>query len=115
MNFLCWNGQGFVRSRAKRTLRYLVRKHNQSLIWLMETKACIEASNDLKHVLNYPNSFHIHVVGLYGGILLFWNLDIELQIKYVGSTFVVIKIVHSLDEMYIFLVCLSYIPPLLQN
>lgn len=72
--------QGFARPCAKRALRYLVWKHNSSLIWLMETKACIGASNNLRRVLNYSNSFYILAIGLRGNFFLYWNLDIELQL-----------------------------------
>lgn len=110
MKFLCWNGRGQIRPHAKRALHQFVQKHNPSVIKLMETQANVNAFNNFSNFINYPNRFSIPTADLTGGFLLCWYLDLELQVKYVWSCFVVVEILCPLGKANSYFVRFVYIP-----
>lgn len=81
MKLLCWNCQGLDNPLTVHALKALLTKEKPDLLFLMETKNRELVLNRLQHMLHYNRSFVQNPVGTVGGIAVFWNDTISLEIE----------------------------------
>lgn len=81
MKLLCWNCQGLGNLLTVQALKALSAKEKPDLLFLMETKNWELVLNILQHTLHYNRSFVQNPVDTVGGLAVFWNDTISLEIE----------------------------------
>lgn len=82
MRVLSWNCQGLGSRLTGKHLRRLQRKHDPSLLFLMETCQCDEVLIKWQTDLKFTNSYLVPPSsdgGSGGGLALFWKDDLQLS------------------------------------
>lgn len=73
MKLLCWNCRGLGQASTVRTARDLVRQHGANLIFLMETRCCLNKLRDLGLNLGFKFYSGVDPVGSSGGLWVAWD------------------------------------------
>lgn len=81
MIVLCWNCRGLGNPWTVRHLRRLVKLKKPVIVFLMETLVVQRKVDVLRVKLGFQNAFCVDCVGRSGGLILFWNSDINLVIQ----------------------------------
>jgi exonuclease III len=81
MTLLSWNCRGLGNLRAVNDLCRLVKEKRPKMVFLMETKLRRERMEAIRHKLGFPNVFVVDSVGKGGGLALFWEEDIIVDIQ----------------------------------
>lgn len=81
MSLLCWNCKGLGNHRTVRDLCRRIKEKCPNLVFLMETKLRSNKLNLIKYKTGFQNLFVVDGVGRSGGLALFWDEDIDVQIK----------------------------------
>ncbi|XP_024179118.1 uncharacterized protein LOC112185138 [Rosa chinensis] len=80
MRLISWNCQGLGADLTGKTLRRLVKRHNPSMLFLMETR---QQEPVLKYWLKQLRFDHLHVVNPTnnggGGLALFWDNSVQVS------------------------------------
>ncbi|KAL0446010.1 UNVERIFIED_CONTAM: hypothetical protein Slati_1728900, partial [Sesamum latifolium] len=79
MNCFVWNCQGLGGPGTVRQLCEMIRTHNPSLVFLIETKSGKRRADSLKNRLNMYE-IHVDAIGRSGGLLLLWNKDVRASL-----------------------------------
>ncbi|GLT55031.1 hypothetical protein SLA2020_281850 [Shorea laevis] len=80
MNLLSWNCRGLGNPRTIRNLCHLVEDKHPNILFLMETKLQRDKMSYVRGKLGFDNLFVVDCIGRSGGLALFWNNSIELEI-----------------------------------
>ncbi|XP_073357859.1 uncharacterized protein [Aegilops tauschii subsp. strangulata] len=80
MSLLCWNCRGAGKSATVRELRDLTRQHATSITCILETKIEGSRVENLIGSLGYNKSFAVRSSGRSGGLGIFWNEEIKLEV-----------------------------------
>ncbi|XP_060969470.1 uncharacterized protein LOC133036757 [Cannabis sativa] len=80
MSLLSWNARGLGSSRAFRNLSLLVKQHQPQLLFVMETKLRAGSIDRFKTQLSFDFGFEVPRRGLGGGLFLFWNDVVNLNV-----------------------------------
>ncbi|CAB4264212.1 unnamed protein product [Prunus armeniaca] len=80
MIHLLWNYQGLDLNLTVQHLGTITRKYRPSIVFLIETKMKDNAINVIRQKLGYRNSFNFDPDGIAGGLSLWWNDDLDIQI-----------------------------------
>lgn len=80
MTILSWNCRGVAATATMNELRELCKHHQPVVLFLMETKAPKERIRKIQQSLKFQASFCVESRGLSGGLALFWNDNISVQI-----------------------------------
>jgi exonuclease III len=81
MRILCWNCRGLGSDATVGELRWLVRVHRPSLLFLSETKMRDNRVRSFMWSLGYSGCYAVSSVGLSGGLALFWLSSVSVTIK----------------------------------
>ena len=84
MNILSWNCRGLGQPRTVQELVRLVRASCPKLVFIMETRQHKERVVNLKYRLGYKNCFTVESGNKGGGLVLFWDDSIKLDILSYG-------------------------------
>jgi exonuclease III len=81
MNLICWNCRGLGNLRTARELHHLVKTKHPHILSLMETRMKNCSLQRLRVQFGFQGLFAVDLVGLSGGLALFWrdNNAIEVQ------------------------------------
>jgi len=85
MNLLCWNCRGVGRSRTVQELVRLVRTHNPKIVFLSETRQSDERVKNLRWHLGLKNCLTVKKEGTGGGLALFWDDSIVVDLQSLGE------------------------------
>jgi hypothetical protein len=80
MRILCWNYCGLGSDATVGELRWLVRVHRPSLLFLSETKMWDARVRSFMWSLGYSGCYAISSSGLSGGLALFWLSLVSISI-----------------------------------
>src|ERR1044072_1533334 len=80
MNLLSWNCRGLPAPATMRELKELRMKLQPTIVFLMETRAPLVRVEKVRNELNYPNGFCVEAAGISGGLGLFWNNTVAIEI-----------------------------------
>jgi hypothetical protein len=81
MSLLCWNCRGLGSDSVVGELRYLLRTHRPSFLFLSETKMKDTRAQNFMWSLGYSGSFAVSSIGLSGGLALFWLPQYSVSLK----------------------------------
>ena len=81
MSVLSLNCRGCGRSDTVQEIHHLVEIHRLILVFLSETKMHATRAQNLNWRLGFDNSFGVSSDGLSGGLVLFWNNDVSVDLK----------------------------------
>ncbi|KAH0996802.1 hypothetical protein GBA52_020666 [Prunus armeniaca] len=78
MSHLSWNCRGLGRALIVQKLRELIHSHAPSMVFLMEAKLNNHRVSMLKRQLGFFKGFCVDLVGLAGGLTLWWSPEANL-------------------------------------
>ncbi|XP_074315728.1 uncharacterized protein LOC141651938 [Silene latifolia] len=82
MTIFCWNCRGFGEADDP-TIPYLhqcVLKYHPLILFLQETHTNVDIASTKTHHLGYPNFFGVDSIGRSGGLLLYWDDSVDIQV-----------------------------------
>ena len=85
MNAIVWNCRGVGNSRTVRDLDDLVRSHNPKLVFLSETMISESRVKSLRWRLGLKGCLAVDSHGKRGGIALFWDENILIDLLSMGE------------------------------
>ncbi|PNT69987.1 hypothetical protein BRADI_2g04043v3 [Brachypodium distachyon] len=88
MTILCWNCRGIGQPRTVQDLVCLVGVHRPKLLFLCETKQRKEKVESLKWRLGLKNVIVHSEQGKGGGVALFWDESVIVDLVKLGSRFI---------------------------
>lgn len=77
---ISWNVQGLGRPLTFQNIRGLCYAHRPSLVFLMETKNKSQFVDKIRERTQLNNCFYVDLVGLSGGLALWWDDSISINI-----------------------------------
>lgn len=80
MTHLCWKCRGVAAAATMRELKELCRIHQPAIVFLMETRAPEERLERVRRRLRFHSMFCVEARGRSGGLGLFWNKNVQIQI-----------------------------------
>ncbi|CAB4313669.1 unnamed protein product [Prunus armeniaca] len=80
MSHLSWNCRGLGRALIVQKLRELIHSHAPSMVFLMEAKLNNHRVSMLKRQLGFFKGFCVDLVGLAGGLTLWWSPEVDVEI-----------------------------------
>ena len=80
MNLLCWNCRGLGNAPTVQELREIAKKFAPRVLCIVETQISGERAENLKNTLGYDNSFAVNSSGRSGGLAMYWNDEINIEI-----------------------------------
>jgi exonuclease III len=81
MSLVSWNCQGLGNPWIAQDLCLMVRDKRPNILFLMETKCRKNKMEGIKVKLGYNNMFVVESVGWSGGLALFWQESVDLEIQ----------------------------------
>lgn len=81
MNCMSWNNRGLGNPATVRELRKIVKQEGPALLFVMETKIRGKRVENLQNLLGFNGCFVVDSDGLSGGIGLFWNHEVNDELK----------------------------------
>lgn len=87
MMILTWNCQGIGRTLTIQALGDLVRKNRPSIAFLMESKNNTVKLETIRCNLGFDNSCYVDPHGLSGGLALWWNKEVEVEVEMTSKNF----------------------------
>lgn len=88
MSIISWNCRGLASPATIRELSELCRIHQPDIMFLMETRAPRERAEKMQRRLKFKRCFVVNPIGLSGGLCLFWNDNVHVQIFNVSPNFI---------------------------
>lgn len=85
MKILSWNVGDPGNPQTLPALRHLVRSHKPQVFFLMETRCKNKLEDRIKRELNFGSSFCIPSIGNSGGLMLLWDSDTNLSIRFTSQ------------------------------
>lgn len=82
MIYLLWNYRGLELDTVVRALHGLISKHRPVVIFLLETKMKNHKIEGVRRRMGYLNGFDVPPVGAAGGLSLWWNGSVEVNILF---------------------------------
>ncbi|XP_071680193.1 uncharacterized protein [Lolium perenne] len=101
MSLLCWNCRGLGSDSVVGELRYLLRTHRPSFLFLSETKMKDTRAQNFMWSLGYSGSFAVSSIGLSGGLALFWLPQYSVSLKGYNSHCINVMISSEMEDEHI--------------
>ncbi|XP_019184814.1 PREDICTED: uncharacterized protein LOC109179775 [Ipomoea nil] len=92
---LSWNCQGAASASFRRILKHLLHLHKPSLICLFEPKVSGVQANDICSSFAFDEWIRVESVGYSGGIWLFWNNTLSVEILYTHPQFISFQVTEN--------------------
>ncbi|XP_024190426.1 uncharacterized protein LOC112194416 [Rosa chinensis] len=100
MNVLFWNCWGICNPSTRRSLKILISQHKPKLVFLIETK--IRDADEFERLrcnLGFDHVEGVMSVRLAGGLGLFWNEDVKIQIRQPSTARFIAAVVEEGDGL----------------
>lgn len=88
MNCLSWNCRGVGGSRTVRGLVTLSKQYQAQFVFLCETRQSDEKVSRLRSRLGLRGFAGVSCVGFSGGLALFWNDQLHVEVKELNARFI---------------------------
>jgi exonuclease III len=88
MNALSWNCQGLGQPWAVQELTRLIREYCPNCVFLSETRQHKERVSNLQFRIGFQHSFIVDRVGKGGGLGLYWDDSLKIDIMSYGLHFI---------------------------
>ncbi|KAJ1419084.1 Zinc finger, CCHC-type [Sesbania bispinosa] len=88
MSWISWNCRGLAAAPIIRELKDLCFRYKSSLIFLFETRAGEDKVKRLKANLKFPHHFCISPRDLSGGLCLFWDKSLDIEVTQASQNFI---------------------------
>ncbi|XP_073046080.1 uncharacterized protein [Primulina eburnea] len=92
MNLMVWNCQGAASKDLNRYLKDMIKYHNPKIVGLLEPRVSGTHADAICNKMKYENWVRVEAVGFSGGIWIFWNDDVTLEILYSHPQFVLARV-----------------------
>ncbi|KAL9413536.1 hypothetical protein AB3S75_042093 [Citrus x aurantiifolia] len=80
MKVLSWNVRGLGNPRTRLELKKILQMHRPQILFLCETKLRSGQINKECRNLNFENGFGVGRDGMSGGVTMFWDADVQVEI-----------------------------------
>jgi hypothetical protein len=80
MSYICWNCRGAGNASTVRELREIAKNFAPTVLCILETQIDKARVESLASSVGFDNAYAINSVGRSGGIGLFWNKSIKLEV-----------------------------------
>lgn len=80
MSYLSWNCQGLGSDLTIRSLREIINRNRPAIVFLMETKVKHNRLKKCSQDMGFSESFCVESHGQAGGLGLWWDNSVEVQI-----------------------------------
>ena len=80
MSIMCWNCRGAGNPATIRELRVLTKRFAPTILCILETQVERQRVEFLSNSLGYNKSFAVSSSGRSGGLCVFWNDSIKLEV-----------------------------------
>ena len=80
MSALCWNCRGVGNAATVQELREFAKKFAPTLLCIVETQIEGSRVENLANTLGYDNAYAVDSQGRSGGLCLFWNNEIKIEV-----------------------------------
>ena len=97
MNAIVWNCRGAGNSRTVRDLDALVCRHNPKIVFLSETMISKSRVKNLRWRLGIKGCLAVDSRGKRGGIALFWDESIQVNLNSIEERYINVSIVDDLN------------------
>lgn len=97
MTIMCWNCRGLGDPRTVQELVRLVQANRPKLLFLCETRQNKSVVENLRWRLGLKHVVSFHEPGKGGGLALFWDESVEVELFKIGSRAIDV-IVHDLPK-----------------
>jgi len=91
VKILSWNCQGVGTDLTVNYLKDLWRTHKPDILFLSETKRCFSYLQKFRSQFGFNNLYSVDPRGANGGLALFYNNDIKLEILYENNRIIDVK------------------------
>lgn len=89
MTFISWNCRGLGAALTVKELKGLCLKFKSQVCFLTETRMKEKKLERIRRrSFGFGNAFYVNPIGLAGGIALWWNEDVNIQILYSSKNIV---------------------------
>lgn len=92
MKLISWNCRGLGQALTVRTAKNLARQHGANLIFLMETKCCVEKLKGMGLSLGFKFSYGVDPIGYSGGLWAAWDDKYKVVPMYKCANFLVLLV-----------------------
>lgn len=75
-----WNARGLGGPRALQNIKCLVLETSPDMLFISESKICQFKANIICVMLNFDNCFCVNPYGKKGGLILFWNANMNVTV-----------------------------------
>ncbi|XP_031119046.1 uncharacterized protein LOC116022462 [Ipomoea triloba] len=89
---IIWNCQGAASKTFRRTLKHFCRLYSPDLVCLLEPKVSGDQANRICISFGFEEWIRVEAVGFSGGIWVFWNRPLEIQIMKTHPQFINLQI-----------------------
>ena len=108
MKLLGWNCRGICNTSTVRALKALVGGHSpEVVVFLCETKASTAKMELVKRKLHFDEFCCVEAVGWAGGLCLFWQKHVDLQVTYRNKNIIVVVIFNAAERPWLLSLCHS--------
>lgn len=81
MKILSWNVRGLGKPRMRLAVNKILQLHRPEIFFYCETKMKAQPINLICRNFNFENRFVVDREGMGGGLALFWNSNVNVNIK----------------------------------
>ncbi|KAM2983041.1 hypothetical protein FF2_009016 [Malus domestica] len=100
MIYIVWNYCGFGSDTVVRALHGFIRRYRPSIIFLSETKMKNHIIIGVRRRLGFRNGFDVPLVGTAGGLSLWWNDSMEVNVVSANKHLIHMKLRITGDEWF---------------
>jgi exonuclease III len=80
MSCASWNGRGVGSAATIKELHDFAKTYAPTILCVVETQVHKARAEGLRHTLGYDRAFVVSSVVRKGGIVMFWNNEIDIEI-----------------------------------
>ena len=92
MKLMVWNCQGAASREFVRVLKDLLKHHKLDILGLLEPKVSGSHADEVCQKLGFKEWIRVEAVGFSGGIWIFWNSSLVIDVVHTHPQFILLKV-----------------------